>query len=319
MSLRVALPPLLLLSLAVAGCATASDFYAVDGGGDGKPLVDFGLSDEDTGAKSDAKSDTKVADSGADTRVADTSVSDTYVPFDTWVAPDTYVADTYVADTYIPDTYTPPTDAGVPIGSVLVYNDSSDTLADDAVTALGGTPNLTTTTTAFETAYDAGGFSVIIIDAPYNALSSGMESRLSTWIAGGGRLLFAYWDLDTSSAMRSALGVSTTDYTSPKPLYKDTSSPVDLFSLKQTFPSPLTGAGDDVSDDGDDLTLTGTGFLAARLGSATGAGGIAVVSSGRVIVNGWTPYNFRLIDADSDGIKDVREMWENQLTYVLSK
>lgn len=316
MSLRLPLAPLLVLAVSAVGCATSSDYTLVDGGDGGRnPLFDFDANDDDTGAKADAKADTKVSDGGADT----------FVPFDTWTSPDTYVspdtfvADTWVEDTFVPDTYTPPTDAGVPIGAVLVYNDSDDTLADDAVTVLGGTPNLTTSTTAFETAFDAGGFSVVIIDAPYNALSTGMESRLSTFIAGGGRLLFAYWDLDTSPTMRSAFGVSTAEYTTPKPLYKDTSSPVDLFALKQTFPSPLTGAGDDVSDDGDDLTLTGAGFLAARLGSATGPGGIAVVQSGRVIVNGWTPYNFRLIDADGDGIKDVREMWENQLTYVLSK
>jgi len=318
---------LLLATLLTPGCATAIQDTTF--GPDGGSKLDSGSTDLDSASEEDTttptdsstgKTDTGTTPvdtgSAADTTVADTAVADTKVA-DTAVA-DTLVADTFVADTAVTDTGSADT-GGTAVGTVLVYNDSSETLADDAVVALGGTAKLTETDLAFDAAYDAKGFSVIIIDAPYDSLSSSTQTRLAAWVGSGGRLLFAYWDLDTAPTLKTAFGVSTVDYTAVTSVYKDTSSPVDLFSLKQTFPSPLAGGTDDVDDDGDRLTLTGAGFLAARLTSATGAGGIAVVGSGRVIVNGFMPYNFRAVDADSDGIKDVRELWENELTYVLSK
>ncbi|RLB49111.1 MAG: hypothetical protein DRJ42_21750, partial [Deltaproteobacteria bacterium] len=100
--------------------------------------------------------------------------------------------------------------------TVLVFRGSTraaDTTAADAVTELGHTLTDTTTDTAFTAAYDAGGFDVIVWTSPSGVASSSVtaavETRLTAWIAGGGALIFFYWDLDTLTTMRAALGVTT--------------------------------------------------------------------------------------------------------------
>ncbi len=294
---------------ALAGCAEATDegvgnrSSKTDAGADIGAATDVGSDVGSDVVGSDAGTDAG-SDDGTDTAMDDAATADSGVDADSDASEPTDASDG---------------ETSPPVGAVLVYDDSAESLAPAAVTAMGGTPTLTETDSAFAAAFDAGGFSAIVIDAPYETLPSGIESRLSTWVAGGGRLVFAYWDLDGSPTLQTLLGVSTSDYFTPKSVYADPASPVDVFSFKQVLPSPLAGAVDEVDDDGDDLTLTGAGFLAARLGSAAGPGGIAVVAGGRVIVNGFTPYNFRSVDADSDGSPDMRELWENELAYVLSK
>jgi hypothetical protein len=202
------------------------------------------------------------------------------------------------------------------VGGVLVYNDSGDTTARDAVTALGGTPNLTTSGAAFNTAFDAGGFNAIIWDAPGSDIPAGCDTRMQTWIAGGGRLVFSFWHLKSNPTMAAALGVNpTVEYSTWRNVYVDAST-VNFWTYYETFPSPLTGA-DLAGIDGDELTLTGAGFIAARLDSPTGPNGIAVTHANRVVVDGFLPWDARMVDNDADGIKDMREMFENQLLYVL--
>lgn len=202
------------------------------------------------------------------------------------------------------------------VGTVLIYHESGDTLADDAVTALGGTPNLTTNGTAFNTAFDAGGYTAIIWDSPGSDMPSGTDTRLATWIAGGGRLVYSFWHLKSNPTMAAALGVNTTvEFSTFRPVYVDATT-VNFWTYYQTFPSPLTGT-DQAGINGDELTLTGAGFIAGRFDSATGPGAIAVTHAGRVIVDGFLPWDTRAIDNDGDGIKDMNEMFQNQLLYVL--
>ncbi len=78
----------------------------------------------------------------------------------------------------------------------------------------------------------------------------------------------------------------------------------------------LTGS-DQAGINGDELTLTGAGFLAGRFDSASGPGAIAVTKGNRVVVDGFLPWDARTADNDGDGIKDMRELFENQLLYVL--
>jgi hypothetical protein len=204
-------------------------------------------------------------------------------------------------------------------GSVLIFDDTSETLADDAATALGMTAMVTTAEAAFTTAYDAGGWSVVVVDCALNNLPPGVDTRVRGFPASGGRVLFAYWDLDANAALASALGVSTAgEYTTPRSVYADPASPAALFTLRETVPSPLTGT-DRVSDDGDVIVPGVGGFLAARLDSAAGAGAIGVTFGGRVIVMGFTPYNSNMTNADGDALPDMRELWTNMLVYVTSR
>lgn len=325
--------------LLVTGCATSADVDVVvtkDAGKDtGKAdavTIDEGLL-EDTGTTPDSTSpkDTGAAgDTGSsgdtggsfDTAVLDTGVLDTGTP-DT--APlDTGTLDTGTLDTAPVDTGA--TDTGTTSFTALIYTDATSltlgdaTLADEAVVALGGTPTLADDLT-FNSKFDAKTYDVIIVDSAYDVLPSGMDTRLSTFVTGGGRIVFAYWSLDTSATLRTALQIATTtSFTATLPVYRDPTSLVDLFAgPKRALPATLVGT-DSVTDDGDKLTVTAAGaFLAARFSSATGAGAIAVTRSGKAIVNGFAPYEFMTQDSDADGIKDMRELYENEIAYVLSK
>ena len=334
---------LAVLCSAGLGCATAVndssgtlDAAPRDTGGTG-----FDATPGDAGSDvSNAADSGTTKDSGADGGVKDSSASDTATSTDSTVADsssidsgktdtlvtDTSVADTFVVDTFVADTFVPPdtsaTDTGGdagPVGKILVWTDATDTLGDDAVTALGGTPIIADLTT-FNSLFDAGGYSAVVIDSSLNYLPAGMDTRLAGLATGTGRLAFAYWNLNGDATLTTAFEVSTVSYDSLwRDVYRDTSATLNLFAGKETFPSPLTGAVDGIIDNGDALTLTGTGgILAARLDSATGPGGIAITRGGRVIVNGFAPWDAKTTDADADGIKDMRELWENELVYVLA-
>lgn len=327
--------PLLFLT----GCATASDVdVVVDSGRVNRPDTATG---EDTGGtpdtgKADGSADSTTPDTGPldsttpDTGSPDTGSPDTGTP-DTG-SPDTGTPDTGSPDTGLPDTGTPDTgvtdtapDTGVTF-SALIYTDTTDlvlgdgTLADEAVTALGGTPTLADDLD-FNSKFDAKVYDVVIVDSAFGYLPTGMDTRLSTFVSGGGRIVFAYWDLNSSATLRTALQIATTtSFTTTLPVYRDTTAAFDPFAgPKQTLPSPLTGT-DTVSDDGDKLTVTASGaFLAARFSSAAGAGAIAVTRAGRAIVNGFAPYEFMTQDGDADGKKDMQELFENEIAYVRSK
>ncbi len=334
--------------LLVTGCATSADVDVVvtrDGGKDtGKAdalTVDEGTG-EDTGAMPDSTGGKDTGSSGdtgssfdsatpetatPDTALLDTGTPDT-APLDTGT-PDTAPLDTGTLDTGTLDTGstdTGATDTGTTGFTALIYTDATSltlgdaTLADEAVTALGGTPTLADDLD-FNSKFDAKTYDVIIVDSAYDFLPTGMDTRLSTFVTGGGRIVFAYWALDSNATLRTALQIATTtSFTATLPVYRDPTSLFDLFAgPKQALPATLIGA-DSVSDDGDKLTVTAAGaFLAARFSSATGAGAIAVTRSGKAIVNGFAPYEFMTQDSDADGIKDMRELYENEIAYVRSK
>jgi hypothetical protein len=202
-------------------------------------------------------------------------------------------------------------------GPVLIYHDSGDTLADDAVTGLGLTPVLTVDGAAFNARYDAGGLALIIWDAPGTAMPPGTEMRLTAWMAAGNPLIYGWWDLDTSPSMQAALQVTVSgSYDVFRPIHRDTASAVNLFMGRESVPSPLGGA-DLAGDNGDALSPTVGGFLAARLDSAAGPGAIAITRSGRVIVHGFLPWDTRMVDADADGRPDMRELYTNEIAHLL--
>jgi hypothetical protein len=201
---------------------------------------------------------------------------------------------------------------------VLIYNDSGDTLADEAVMAMGGIPVSTEDGWNFAAQFDAGNISAIIIDAPGGGLPPEMQSRLSSWIAGGGRLIFGWWNLQWDGSYQSMLGVvATGDYDGYRPVYRDPTSAVNLFAGRRSVPSPLMGT-DRAGINGQSLALAGAGTIAARLDLPTGQGGIAITHSHRVIVHGFLPWDVIGEDRDGDGIPDMQELYENELEFVLA-
>jgi|GEM_PF-3529179 len=215
--------------------------------------------------------------------------------------------------------------------SALVYSNPCNggtTLADEALAALGVAANtFVSDPVGFHTAFDAGGFDVVVYDGFCNGIENGVRTRLESWIAGGGRTLVAYWDLSDSASLQAALGVATLAYGNGafRAVHADPASPANPFDLRRDFPTPLNGASSAIAFTmGQELTLAGDGVLLARLDSDAGPGAIASTSGGRVVTLGFTPEmvgannDGAAVDGDTDGVPDMQEMWENLIALVLS-
>lgn len=175
---------------------------------------------------------------------------------------------------------------------------------------------------AFRNLFDAGGFEVLILEASLSDLDTATATRVASWVDGGGRAIVSFWDLDNTTAgqtIRTALQVSTTgEITTPRDVHRDPAASFNPFSKLETLPAPLVFTHLMV-DDGDELTLAGNGFIAARHTSATGPGAIAVTRNNRAITMGFVPVGLVFQgprDADSDGKPDVQELYTNLLGYL---
>jgi len=203
----------------------------------------------------------------------------------------------------------------------LVYNDdpAASALAAPAMASLWGSTGLTTETTSgseFASSYDAGGVDLVIVDAPDLALPDPVTSRLNDWVLCGGRTIFGWWNINASPGLQEVLGITAAyPYFTFRPVYEDPASPVNFWAGHATFPSPL--AGHDVfAQNGVELTLPGAGFVAARLDSATGPGAIVVTQGNHVIVHGFLPGDAVATDANSNGVPDMQELYENEIVYL---
>lgn len=173
---------------------------------------------------------------------------------------------------------------------------------------------------AFRTLVDAGGFDLLIFDSSRASIATQTADRVAGWVNGGGRSIVVSWNLSSATAgftLRTALGVDTTgSHTIPLDVHRDPASPVDLFNYIHPVPSPLR-FNNVMLDDGDELELTGAGFLAARQPSPTGDGAIAVTRDNRAITLGFLPIG--LVgkgDTDDDGTSDVQELYTNLIGYL---
>ncbi len=302
-----ALASLVGFTLFASGCATADDGVVAGKVDTGKVLSDGASEDTSSSSVDSSTMDTGTVstDSGTpDTTVADTATTDSVTVDST---PDMEAA----VDSATTDTAA---DAG-PF-TVLVYDDYPDvpSHAPAAVAALGGTTIMCDDVTG-TTTWDAGGFDLVIIEASNVSLTTGLDTRLVTWMTGGHRLILSHWKLDTTTALTTELGVTVSSYSTAKPIYKDAST----FDFFAGITSPISGPGVDFGVHGFTLSVTSPSFLAGRADSATGAGAIAVTHGGKVVVNGFLSPDFADIDADTDGTKDIQELLTNELAYVLTK
>jgi hypothetical protein len=219
--------------------------------------------------------------------------------------------------------------------TALLYNDCDPALdancasipeplrSDDAAAALGigvlygGNNNQV----AFRSLFDAGGFDVIVFESSSRDVDVDTATRLATWVQGGGKIVFSFWDLDNETVgpgLRAALELTTTgSFDTPRSVHTGASAAVDFFDRVETFPSPL-GFSNIGIDDGDELATT-TGLVSATFTSATGPGAIVVTNGGNAVVFGFLPIElvYALVrDGDSDGKPDVEELYTNALGYL---
>lgn len=169
----------------------------------------------------------------------------------------------------------------------------------------------------FDTKYMAGGFDVVMYVTQDSDTVYNNEHHLIDWVNNGGRLIFQYGKLETRVNLAATLGVSVTDAGDHTEVYAELATR-DLFRDEQHLPISLT-RGTSMTDHGDELTLSAGGYLAARYGSAAGPGAVAVTHQGRVIVNGFSLLEYLQVDDDGDGLRDLTELYINQLRTLLHR
>ena len=205
-------------------------------------------------------------------------------------------------------------------GSILIYSDSFPVgiVPAELAAIRMGIPVMSTTSDAtFSSAFDAGSFSIVVVDIAGSAIPAGVRTRTMTRITAGLPVIFAWWDLDTDAALATALGVSTATYSVPRPLHPRAGASVNLFASVETFPVPLTSS-DDAGDNGDVLTILGSGEILISQDSPTGATVAVRTNSGRTLVQGFLPYDYQRTDNNSDGVLDMAELYVNEYTLMLA-
>lgn len=162
---------------------------------------------------------------------------------------------------------------------------------------------------SFADALAGGGYSFVLIESYGNTLDSRDITALITFIQGGGRAVVNYWDLDSSSALQAALGVSVAqDIFTPQP--------ISIWEGAHPANNGLAGTlalGENAnswSDDGDKLTLLSGSIALAGYTSTPTAGEAAIVlaNDGRTIVNGFLATDF----SESDMVA----LYKAQITTV---
>lgn len=205
-----------------------------------------------------------------------------------------------------------------PPTTVLIYYDSFTATTEPAslaATRMGATTVTATTSEAtFNTAYDAGGWDLVVIDIPGSGIPAGVRTRAMDRVTAGLPLNFSWWSLNSDPALATALGVSTTSFNSPRSVFPTTTASTDLFDLIETFPVPLTSSRD-AGDNGDTLALTSGGDVLCSVDSAAGPNIVVVTTGGTTVVNGFLPWDFQDTDNDSDGVTDMVELYVNEFAY----
>lgn len=192
---------------------------------------------------------------------------------------------------------------------VLVYDSTGDAQIAAAITARGYSAAIHTVDADFNTAFDAGQFSIVLASSA--ALPTSIKSRITNWVNSGGRALVYDGQLPADNAFQTALGVSTS---APTPTSL-TSSPqfwIDLFNHIQSI-SPLPLA--DLASAGSTFatTFTNRGYPLATMGNANL---IMSTHGGRTITHGFGWLDAAADDSDSDLIPDGQELLENELDIV---
>ena len=133
-------------------------------------------------------------------------------------------------------------------------------------------------------AVSSGDYGCIVIHQPANTLSAGFESAIDTAVNRGAKVHFSFWNLDASPALRSTFDIgSTVDFFAPKPVFNSSGHP-----SWGVATSPVSVAGDEWNDNGDDLTATVASQVVSRFNSTAGPGATVVSTrTQRTLLNGF--------------------------------
>ena len=204
--------------------------------------------------------------------------------------------------------------------SVVAYYDSftaGGSPLDKAQAILGFTLNASSAESTFATAFDSGGWDVLVIDTPGSALPTAVKDRIEDAVAAGSFVIISYWYLGGEPALATVLGVTVdSSFTSPLPL--SAASGGDLWTIYETLPSSIKTYSHDAGTNGvvlSPIDAATSETLAIFSGSST-QDAIIATFNGQVIVNGHLPWDYQSTDDDSDGLKDMGELYANELAWL---
>ena len=139
-------------------------------------------------------------------------------------------------------------------------------------------------TAALNSAIASGDYRFAIIHQPANNFAAGFDGLLSSFVSGGNRVHFSFWNLDASPSLQSTLGVaSAVDFFAPRPVFNNASHP-----SWGAAPSPVAVSGSDPwNDNGDLMTAASGAEVVSTFDSTTGQGATIVANNNKTLVNGF--------------------------------
>jgi hypothetical protein len=180
--------------------------------------------------------------------------------------------------------------------SVLHFLDSYGPLDTSATRSALNQLGLTATETThgnFTADLTSQSWDLVIVDVPGSTIAAFDQTALANYIAGGGRSILSYWNLDTAPTLQAAYDVTVNaDIFTTMTVYRwDTSHPV--FNSPNSV-ADLTNFTDMANDDGDRMSLSGGTAIGGFTPSPTaGEAAIVIGNSGRTIANGFLFWNMK--------------------------
>ena len=162
-----------------------------------------------------------------------------------------------------------------------------------------------------------GNWDLVIVDNYASAIADTTLDELVNYYDGGGRIIFAYWDLLGQSAhpFIDRAGVTLSGaYSIPEPINSWIQTP--LFDTPNPVPD-MTLFSDGCNIDGQYMEpTTATAHAGYTATPTTNQAGLTVNTDGRLILNGFMPQVFDQ-DEDTDGKIDMVELYENEICFML--
>ncbi|UYV12340.1 MAG: hypothetical protein NCW75_13695 [Phycisphaera sp.] len=149
-----------------------------------------------------------------------------------------------------------------------------------------------------------GQYNAAIIHNPCCFFGAGFDAELDTFVSGGGRVHFSYWNMDADVALQGTLGVdSAVDFFAPRPVFDNAGHP-----SWGGAASPVAVDGTDPWNDNGD-SMTGDEVV-STFDSTSGDGATIVSNENRTLTNG-----FEYDTLDETG---VVALLEAQIDWVLN-
>jgi hypothetical protein len=203
---------------------------------------------------------------------------------------------------------------------IVQYYDSftaGSTAMDKAKAIVGFTLSSSSSESTFTSAYDGGVWDVVVIDVPGSTLPSGVEDRVEDAIADGTIVLFSYWYLRAPNPghhprRHGGQQASRRPCRSPPP------PAAPCGRSPRPCPAPSTTTPHDAGINGvvlSPIDAATSETLAIYSGDAT-KDAIMATFDGQVIINGHLPWDYQSTDDDTDGLKDMAELYANELAWL---